>query len=79
MTGFCKKLGLPTSKELATYLLHEADVAVLGRTCFGARNVGEDQEYIRLSYATAKDLIREGVSRMKNAIESPKNVEKYRS
>ena len=79
MTGFCKKLGLPTSKELATYLLHEADVAVLGRTCFGARNAGEDQEYIRLSYATAKDLIRQGLGLMKEAIENPKNVEKYRS
>ena len=79
VTGACKQLGLPSSKELATYLLHEADVAVLGRTCFGARNQGEDPEYIRLSYATAKDLIRKGLSRMKEAIENPKNVEKYRS
>jgi len=79
VTGACKKLGLPSSKELASYLLHEADVAVLGRTCFGARNVGEDQEYVRLSYATAKDLIRQGLSRMKEAIENPKNVDKYRS
>jgi len=78
VTGACQKLGLPSSKELASYLLHEANVAVLGRTCFGARNQGEDQEYVRLSYATAKDLIRKGVTRMKEAIENPKNVEKYR-
>jgi aspartate/methionine/tyrosine aminotransferase len=78
VTEACKKLGLPSSKELASYLLHEANVAVLGRTCFGARNQGEDQEYVRLSYATAKDLIRKGVTRMKEAIENPKNVEKYR-
>jgi aspartate/methionine/tyrosine aminotransferase len=79
VTAACKKLGLPSSKELASYLLHEASVAVLGRTCFGARNVGEDQEYVRLSYATAKDLIREGLGRMKEAIENPKNIDKYRS
>ena len=79
VTGACKQLGLPSSKELASYLLHEASVAVLGRTCFGARNAGEDQEYVRLSYATAKDLIREGLGRMKQAIENPENVEKYRS
>jgi aspartate aminotransferase len=79
VTGACRKLGLNTSKELASYLLHEANVAVLGRTCFGARNQGEDQEYVRLSYATAKDLIRKGLARMKDAIENPKNVDKYRS
>jgi aspartate/methionine/tyrosine aminotransferase len=68
----CRKLGLASSKELADYLLHEAGVAVLGRTCFGARNIGEEDEYIRLSYATAKDQIREGLRRMKDAIENPK-------
>ena len=67
----CRKLDLPSSKELADYLLHEAGVAVLGRTCFGARNEGENEEYVRLSYATAKDQIREGLSRMKKAIETP--------
>ncbi len=72
VTGACRQLGMDSAKDLASYLLHEAGVAVLGRTCFGARNEGEDQEYIRLSYATAKDLIREGVGRMKQAIENPK-------
>jgi aspartate/methionine/tyrosine aminotransferase len=72
VTGACQNLGLPDSRELASYLLHEASVAVLGRTCFGTRNQGEDQEYIRLSYATAKDKIREGLARMKQAIENPK-------
>jgi aspartate/methionine/tyrosine aminotransferase len=72
VTKACQKLGLPDARELASYLLHEAGVAVLGRTCFGSRNEGEDQEYIRLSYATAKDLIREGLARMKDAIENPK-------
>jgi aspartate aminotransferase len=74
VTGACRKLGLPSSKELAEYILFEANVAVLGRTCFGSRDKNEDQEYVRLSYATAKDLIRQGVERMKKAIEHPKKL-----
>jgi len=72
VTEACRKLGMASSKELADHILHQAGVAVLGRTCFGARNEGEDQEYVRLSYATAKDQIREGLRRMKEAIENPK-------
>lgn len=74
VTGACKSLGLPSSKLLAEYILYEANVAVLGRTCFGSRDQNEDQEYVRLSYATAKDLIREGLRRMKDAIEHPKKT-----
>jgi aspartate/methionine/tyrosine aminotransferase len=73
VTQACKNLKLASAKELADYLLHEAGVAVLSRSCFGARNQGEDQEYIRLSYATAKDQIKAGLARMKEAIENPKN------
>ncbi len=71
VTEACRKLGLPSSKELAHYLLHQAGVAVLGRTCFGSKNEGENQEYIRLSYATSKKLIQEGLRRAKQAIEKP--------
>lgn len=69
VTGACQALGLPDSRALADHLLHEAGVAVLGRHCFGKRNEGEDQEYVRLSYATSKKLIRKGLDRMKQAIE----------
>jgi len=72
VTEACRSLGLPSSKELADYLLHEAGVAVLARTCFGSRNIGEDQEYVRFSYASSKQLIRDGLRRMKQAIEHPK-------
>ena len=72
VTEACRSLGLPSSKELADYLLHEAGVAVLARTCFGSRNLGEDQEYVRFSYASSKQLIRDGLRRMKQAIEHPK-------
>ena len=54
----------PYFTENAVYEIHAAPP-------FGARNEGEDQEYVRLSYATAKDLIREGLRRMKLAIENP--------
>ncbi len=72
VTGACHDLGLSSSKEFADYLLHQAGVAVLARTCFGSRNPGEDQEYVRFSYATSKKHIRDGLSRMKQAIEHPK-------
>jgi aspartate/methionine/tyrosine aminotransferase len=62
-------MGLKSSEELQQYLLHEGGVAVLPRTSFGVRNKGENQEYIRLSYATGNDVIINGLARIKKAIE----------
>lgn len=69
VTEVCQNLNLEDSKKLQEYLLHNADVAVLGRTCFGQRNQGEKDEYIRLSYATSKEDIQEGLERIKKAVE----------
>ncbi|MDD5497788.1 MAG: pyridoxal phosphate-dependent aminotransferase [Atribacterota bacterium] len=69
VTEVCRRLNLKDSKELQQYLLYEADVAVLARTCFGRKNQEEDQEYIRLSYATSRENIREGIQRIKEAVE----------
>jgi aspartate aminotransferase len=69
VTGACRKLGLANSNELAKKLLYEGNVAVLGRTCFGTRNEGEKEEYVRLSYATSPENIREGLARIKKVIE----------
>lgn len=69
VTEVCKRLKLKDSKEFQQYLLYEAGVAVLARTCFGSRNQEEDQEYIRLSYAASRENIIEGVKRMKKAVE----------
>lgn len=69
ITNACKKLKLKDSKEFQQYLLYEAGVAVLARTCFGKKNEEENQEYIRLSYATSRENIIEGVRRIKEAIE----------
>lgn len=69
VTQACKNLGLKNAEELQHYLLHEAGVAVLARSCFGVRNEGETEEYVRLSYANSKENIMEGLKRMKGAIE----------
>ncbi|MBM3200761.1 pyridoxal phosphate-dependent aminotransferase [Candidatus Woesearchaeota archaeon] len=69
VTEVCKKKGFKDSKDLQNHLLYNAGVAVLARTCFGSKNKGENEEYIRLSYATSEENIIEGVRRMKEALE----------
>lgn len=69
VTGACKRLGFTQSVELQDYLLNEAGVAVLARTCFGRRNKSETELYIRLSYATSEENIKEGLKRIKAALE----------
>ncbi len=68
VTEACRNLGLPGANALCDKLLLEAGVAVLPRTCFGRRL--EEEEYIRLSYATSDENIVEGIRRMKTLIES---------
>ncbi len=60
-----KKLPI-SSRQLSDHLLNEAGVAVLSGTAFGQHGDG----YIRLSYATSVENIREGLRRMKQAIEA---------
>jgi aspartate aminotransferase len=50
--------------RLAAYLLDEAGVAVLGGSTFGPHGKG----YLRLSYATSEDNLREALARMKSAL-----------
>ena len=70
VTQACAKMGFASSKEFQNYLLEEAGVAVLGRTCFGSKNTGETEEYIRLSYATSKEGIEGGLERIRKAVGS---------
>jgi len=70
VTEACRNLAFHNSKELQQYLLHQANVAVLARSCFGKRNEGEKEEYIRLSYVTSRENIIKGIKRIKKAIES---------
>jgi len=72
VTEVCKNLGFSGSKEFQEHLLHKAGIAVLPRTSFGVKNDGENQEYIRLSYATSRDNIINGLKRIKDAVEQRK-------
>jgi len=68
VTEACRRLGLANANELCDRLLLEAGVAVLPRTCFGRRL--EEEEYIRLSYATSDENIEEGVRRIRRFVEA---------
>jgi aspartate/methionine/tyrosine aminotransferase len=64
VTTACRNLGLAGAEALQQRLLHEAGVALLARTCFGPRNQGEQEEYLRLSFATSHETLEEGLARM---------------
>jgi aspartate aminotransferase len=69
VTGACRLLGLRGAEELQEALLHRGGVAVLARSNFGARNAGETEEYVRLSFATSRELLAEGLRRMRVLLE----------
>jgi len=54
-----------TSEELSTYLLEKCKVVTVPGTAFGAQGEG----YIRLSFATSLEDIKEGIKRIKKGIE----------
>lgn len=60
--AFFGKGGIHDSNAFATFLLDEARVAVVPGTAFGADG------YVRISYATSMERIREGVARMAQAV-----------
>ncbi|MCK5557748.1 MAG: aminotransferase class I/II-fold pyridoxal phosphate-dependent enzyme, partial [Candidatus Hydrogenedentes bacterium] len=51
-----------SASDLAHYLLDEARVALVPGEAFGAR------DYVRLSYATSREIINEGMSRITEAV-----------
>ena len=55
-----KSFGRPSS-EIATHLLEQAGVAVLGGTAFGEFGEG----YLRLSYANSEANLRKALERMR--------------
>ncbi|HEX9907862.1 MAG TPA: pyridoxal phosphate-dependent aminotransferase [Thermoplasmata archaeon] len=56
------------SEEFALYLMDKAEVAATGGASFG----GAGEDHIRISYATNKKNIQEGMERIKKAIETNK-------
>lgn len=69
VTEACRLLGLKTAEEFQHAMLYDGNVAVLARSNFGTRNQGEDQEYIRISFATSRELLMEGLRRIRATIE----------
>jgi aspartate/methionine/tyrosine aminotransferase len=70
VTKALTKLGFENSVQLQEYLLEKHHVAVLADTYFGKKDYHDDQHYIRLSYATSTENIKNGVERIKNALNS---------
>jgi aspartate/methionine/tyrosine aminotransferase len=68
VTQACQQYGFPDAKALQHYLLHTGHVATLPRTSFGAKNIGETEEYLRFSYATSRDTISQGIQLIKNVL-----------
>jgi aspartate/methionine/tyrosine aminotransferase len=67
VTEACRMVGAANSEELRKRLLHEAGVAVLSDIHFGAKVPG-DGEHVRFSYAASREIITEGVGRMRDFI-----------
>jgi aspartate aminotransferase len=60
--GLFGRGGIANSLDVAEYLLDEARVAVVPGSAFG------DDDYVRISYATSMELLREGVRRIDRAV-----------
>jgi aspartate/methionine/tyrosine aminotransferase len=70
VTTACNRYNFADSKQLQNYLLHTGHVAALPRTAFGVKNSGEKEEYLRFSYATSRENIVSGLTRIKDALEA---------
>ena len=68
VTQACKKVGANSAEEFRKMLLDKG-VACLADIHFGRKNPGQTQEYIRFSYATAREEIIEGMKRVKDFVE----------
>lgn len=62
ISAFFGKGGITDSQSFANFLLDEARVAVVPGSAFGA------DEFVRVSYATSMDRIREGIGRIDAAV-----------
>jgi aspartate aminotransferase len=56
--------GLEDSSSVCTWLLEEAEIAMVPGVAFG------DDRFVRMSYATSDELLEEGIRRLARAVES---------
>jgi aspartate/methionine/tyrosine aminotransferase len=66
----CRRLSPPDADALQRHLLDAGRVAVLSRSCFGPPNRGETEQYLRLSFATSTENLREGLARISRVVSS---------
>lgn len=77
VTKACENLGLKDSREMREYLMH-CGVSTLDRMCFGEKNEGEDQEYLRLCYASQSiKNIEIGLERIEGAIVNSNHLKEF--
>lgn len=62
VTRCLEETGLSSSQELAQFLIREAGVATVPGSAFGMEG------YLRISYATSRENLREGLSRIRTAV-----------
>ena len=77
VTDACRNLGFSDARKLQEYLLYKGHVAVLAKTCFGSKMPEETEEYIRLSYATSRDNIKQGLARIEKALKNEEAVKEF--
>lgn len=77
VTRVCRRKGFRDSKALQRFLLYKAGVAVLGQQCFGTRTAGDDEEYIRLSYVSSSEDIKEALRRIETALADDRLIEEF--
>ncbi|HEY4613554.1 MAG TPA: pyridoxal phosphate-dependent aminotransferase [Bacteroidota bacterium] len=77
VTRVCRMKGFKNSRELQRFLLYKAGVAVLGQQCFGTRSLEDNDEYIRLSYVSSADDIKEALRRIETALANERLIEEF--
>lgn len=77
VTLACRVKGFRDSKQLQQFLLYKAGVAVLGQQCFGSRTPGDDQEFIRLSYVSSEQDLREALRRIRSALSNTTLIHEF--
>jgi len=80
VTDAMRNLGFTEVEDFRKYILHTTGVSFCTRKHFGTPMDGEHREYIRLAYSGI-DLpdIKEGLAKMKEALENPAKAEEWRS
>jgi aspartate/methionine/tyrosine aminotransferase len=77
VTQVCKDKGFRDSRDVQQFLLYKGNVAVLGQQCFGPRLAEEKDEYIRLSYVSSAEDIKEALKRIAAALSNDALIREY--